>query len=81
MIFDGDFVMVGVGMLRGCSVRWRMHRWYVTTPTVSNTGGPNEFETTENGRGRPLLLLVGVVVEPPRPADELVDTARSKLHG
>ena len=45
-----------------------MHRWYVTTPTVSDTGGPNE--TTENGRGRP--LLVGVVVEPARPADELV---------
>ena len=49
-----------------------MHRWYVTTPTVSDTGGPNELETTENDRGGSLLLLVGVVVEPARPADELV---------
>ena len=69
-----------------------MHRWYVTTPTVSDTGGPNE--TTENDRGGSLLLLVGVVVEPARPADELVHsdgngppleemkiTARIKLRG
>ena len=69
-----------------------MHRWYVTTPTVSDTGGPNELDTTENGRGGP--LLVGVVVEPARPADELVHsdgngppleemkiTARIKLRG
>ena len=57
-------------------------------------GGPNELETTENGRGGSLLLLVGVVVEPARPADELVHsdgngppleemkiTARIKLRG
>ena len=69
-----------------------MHRWYVTTPTVSDTGGPNELDTTENGRGGP--LLVGVFVEPARPEDELVHsdgngppleemkiTARIKLRG
>ena len=48
---------------------------YVMAPTVSDSGGPNdELDTTENGRGGPLLLLllllVGVVVV--GPADELV---------
>ena len=40
-------------------------------------GGPNELETTENGRGGP--LLVGVVVEPARPADELVHSDGNDL--
>ena len=35
MIFEGDVVMMGAGMLRRCSVQWRMHRWYVMAPTVA----------------------------------------------
>ena len=54
-----------------------MHQGYVMAPTVSDTGGPNELDTTEHGRGGPLLLLDRVVVEPARSADELVHSALS----
>ena len=42
------------------------------TGYVSDSGGPNKIDTTKNGTGGSLLLLVVVSVEPARSANELV---------